>query len=301
MIWPTYQLGDLWAANVDDDYGCRWIVLSQTYNSGPPRRTHITDKPFGMGSYRADSDVAARYDTIAGWCDARAAGDGAGGMVAAEAAMDRLKRLASERGVLPLTKSTPAGDRVLQVELNTEAIRAEMWESADGFEWQLQTASVDPRWLSPTLLTAGPVSAGAASTDGLDWASGSPGGLDWTPGSPGGLDWGISGVGGVLTLTNPGTAPTWPVYTVTGPWLNPSFTDPTTGDVVAYNGLVDLGQTLVIDSSPFTRSVQLNGVDRIGLLSAVQWIEVPPGGQVTVQCGGSGTGTVFAAWPKADN
>jgi hypothetical protein len=288
VIWPMYQLGSLWAANVDDDYGARWVVTSQTFNSGPPRRTHITDKAFGMGSYRARSYVGARYDTIAGWCDA-------GDFASAEAAMDRLKRLASESGLLALTRSTPAGDRVLQVELNSDAIRAEMWPSADGFDWQLEFAAVDPRWLTPALLVAGPVAVGGPPTDGLDWGSG---GLDW---DNGGLDWGSSGAGGVLTLTNPGTAPSWPLYTVVGPWTNPSFTDPSTGDVIAYTGLVDTGQVLTIDSSPFTRSVQLGGVDRIGLLSSAQWIEIPPGATVTVQCGGSGTGTVSATWPKADN
>jgi len=296
VVWPTYQLGSLWAANVDDDFGCRWVVTSQTFNAGPPRRTYITDKPFGMGSYRAGSFVGARYDTIAGWCDA-----GASGMVAAEQAKDRLLRLASESGVLPLTRSTPAGDRVLQVELNTEAIQVSMWESADGFDWQLQCAAVDPRWLSPTLRTAGPIVVTGPSTDGLDWAGGTPGGLDWAGGSPGGLDWGVSGVGGVFTLLNAGTAPTWPVFTVTGPVANPTWTNPATGDVIAYTGTVEAGQTLVIDTSPFTRSVALNGVDRLGFLASAQWIELPPGIQVTVQFSGSGAGSVAATWQYAYN
>jgi hypothetical protein len=296
VIWPTYQFGSLWAANVDDDFGCRWVVLSQTYNSGPPRKTHITDKPFGMGSYRSRSYVGARYDTIGGWCDAQA-----GGMAGAEAAKHRLLALASVSGQLQLLRSTPVGDQVLQVELNTDAIRVEMWESADGFDWQLGTAAVDPRWLSPVAQVAGPVSVGGASTDGLDWASGSPGGLNWLGGSPGGLDWGLSGVGGVFTLANAGTAPTWPVFTVTGPVTNPTFTDPATGDVIAYTGLVDVGQTLVIDTSPFTRAVTLNGIDRFGFLASAQWIEIPPGGSVTVQFAGTGTGTVSAAWQPAYN
>lgn len=288
VIWPTYQLGSLWAANMDDDFGCRWVVTSQTFSSGPPRKTHLSDKPFGMGSYRARPFVGARYDTIAGWCDG-------GDMAGAEAARDRLLRLASESGLLPLTRSTPSGDRVLQVELNADAIRAEPWKTADGFDWQLQFAAVDPRWLSPAPQTAGPIAVGGGATDGLDWGSG---GLDW---GSGGLDWGVSGVGGVFTLVNPGTAPTWPLFTVAGPITNPSFTNPATGDQIAYTGLVEVGQTLVIDTSPFSRSVTLNGVDRIGLLAAAQWIEVPPGGQVTVQFGGSGTGTVSAAWPTAYN
>lgn len=293
VILPTYTIGT-WAANVDDDYGCRWVVASQTFSSGPGRKMHSTERPFGLGAYRARSYLVARTDTLQGWCQAP-------DFPGAAAARDRLLSVFTDGVQAVLVRSDGLSSRQLTVELDASAIKVEPWADAQGFDWQLPLYAADPRWLDTNVQTAGPVSVGSASTDGLDWAAGSPGGLDWNAGSPGGLDWGSSGVGGVLSLGNTGTAPTWPVFTIVGPVVNPSFTNPATGDVIAYTGSVDLGQTLVIDTSPFTRSVTLNGVDRFGLLASAQWIEIPAGSQVTVQFAGTGSGTVTATWQNAYN
>ncbi|MEC3974733.1 phage distal tail protein [Amycolatopsis sp. H20-H5] len=126
-------------------------------------------------------------------------------------------------------------------------------------------------------------------------------GLDWLAGTPGGLDWGTSGSGGPIVMDNPGSAITWPTFTFTGPLVNPSVTDPATGNTVAYNGTVAAGQTLVIDCSPFTRSVKLNGIDRSGALSSAQWISIPAGGTTVAQFAGTGVGTLTATWQYAYN
>lgn len=293
VILPTYTIGS-WAANVDDDYFCRWVVTSQTLHSGAERKMHTTERPFGMGAYRARSYLGARSDTLQGWCQAP---DFAG----AAAARDRLLSVCTDGAQATLVKYDGLSSRQLAVELDAAAVKIEPWSDAQGFDWQVPLYVADPRWLDTTIQTAGPASVGGASTDGLDWAAGSPGGLDWNAGSPGGLDWGLSGVGGVLALANTGTTATWPVFTITGPVLNPSFTNPDTGDVIAYTGSVDLGQTLVIDTNPFSRSVQLNGIDRFGFLASAQWIEIPAAGQVTVQFAGAGVGTVIATWRNAYN
>ncbi|WP_328448994.1 phage distal tail protein [Amycolatopsis sp. NBC_00438] len=287
VILPVYSIGS-WSANVDDDYGCRWVVTAQTLHGGAGRKVHTTERPFGMGAYRARSYLAARSDTLQGWCQAP---DFAG----AVAARDRLLGLFPDGAELALVKADGISTRQLLVELDSAAVRLEGWADAQGFDWQLPLYAADPRWLDSSVQTAGPFTVIGTATDGLDWGSG---GLDW---ANGGLDWGSSGNGGVLSLSNPGTAPSWPVFTVTGPLTNPTFTNPATGDVIAYTGTVDTGQTLVIDTSPFTRSVALNGVDRFGFLASAQWIEIPPGGQVTVQFSGTGAGTVTATWQHAYN
>ncbi|RSM60587.1 hypothetical protein DMH03_17720 [Amycolatopsis sp. WAC 01376] len=287
VILPVYSIGG-WSANVDDDFGCRWVVTAQTLNSGSGRKLHVTERPFGMGAYRARSYSAARSDTLRGWCQAP---DFAG----AAAARDRLLGLFPDGAQLALVKSDGISARQLLVELDADAPKLDGWADAQGFDWQLPLYAADPRWLDTAVQTAGPFTVGGAATDGLDWGTG---GLDW---ANGGLDWGTSGNGGVLSLNNLGTAPTWPVFTIVGPLTNPTFTNPATGDVIAYTGTVEAGQTLVIDTSPFTRSVALNGVDRFGFLASAQWIEIPPGGQVTVQFSGTGAGTVTATWQYAYN
>ncbi|MET8848046.1 hypothetical protein [Amycolatopsis sp. NPDC004625] len=293
VILPTYTVGT-WAANVDDDYGCRWVVTSQTLNSGSTRKMHTTERPFGMGAYRARSYLGARSDTVQGWCQAP---DFAG----AASARDRLLALFADGGQSILVRNDGLSSRQLTVELDNAAVKVEPWSDAQGFDWQLQLYAVDPRWLDTAVQTAGPISVGGASTDGLDFTAGSPGGLDYTAGTPGGLDWGTSGTGGVLALSNTGTATSFPVFTVTGPVTNPTLTNPATGDVIAYTGLVDVGQALVIDTSPFSRSVALNGVDRSGFLASAQWIEISPGSQASVQFSGTGAGSVTATWQYAYN
>lgn len=294
VIWPTYTIG-AWAANVDDDNDCRWVVEAQTLNDGVARKTHTNERPFGMGAYRNRSYPAARTGMIQGWCQAP---DRPGRV----AARDRLMALFPDGDQALLVVDDGIGSRQLLVELDTDIPRCTVWKTGEGFDWQIQLYAADPRFLETAVRTVS-TTIGTASSDGLDWTAGSPGGLDWTAGSPGGLDWGSSGGGGLLTLANPGSAITWPVFTITTATsiANITLTDPATGDVIAYTGTVESGQTLTIDCSPFTRAVTLNGIDRASALSSAQWIEVPAGGTTTVQVAGTGAGTVTATWQYAYN
>ncbi len=294
VIWPTYTIGS-WAANVDDDAGARWVVTAQTLSNGVGRKTHFSERPFGMGAYRDRSYPTARAGMIQGWCQAQ---DRAGRV----AARDRLMALFPDGDQALLVVDDGISQRQLLVELDAEAPKCEVWQTGEGFDWQLPLYAADPRFLDAAARSVS-TTIGTAASDGLDWNAGSPGGLDWTAGSPGGLDWGTSGSGGLLTLANPGSEITWPTFTITTPstLTNPVLTNPATGDVLAYNGTIDAGQTLTIDCSPFTRSVTLNGIDRSGALSSAQWIDIPAGRTTTVQAAGTGSGTITATWRYAYN
>lgn len=125
----------------------------------------------------------------------------------------------------------------------------------------------------------------AAAAGGLDWATG--GGLPWP------LVWGTSTSDGTCTLTNIGTAPAWPTFTISGPsdsgFLTvPSITCTDTGQVIAYSGTLAVGDQLVIDTNEATRSVLLNGsADVWSGLVVSEWFQVPAGGQITLQFQGS--------------
>ncbi|MGW4129499.1 phage distal tail protein [Amycolatopsis japonica] len=294
VIWPTYTVG-AWAANVDDDLECRWVVDTQTLNDGVARKTHVFERPFGMGAFRDRSYLAARTGVIQGWCQAP---DRAGRV----AARDRLMALFPDGGQALLVVDDGIAPRQLLVELDADVPKCAVWKTGEGFDWQLQLLANDPRFLDTTVRSAS-TTIGTVAFDGLDWAAGSPGGLDWAAGSPGGLDWGSSGSGGLLTMANPGSAITWPIFTVTTltSLANVIFTDPVNGDVLTYGGTIEAGQTLTIDCSPFTRSVTLNGIDRSSSLSSAQWIELPAGQTTTVQVAGTGAGTVTANWQYAYN
>lgn len=290
LLLPVYAVG-AWSANVDDDFGCRWVVSpGQNVNDGPGVKTHITDKPFGVGSFRAKSYRAGRSIIMTGWCKAP-------DRVTREAARARFLSLFPAGDQATLSVADGISTRLITVEL-ADIPKATVWPSGNGFDWQLPLYAADPRYLD-ALVNPASASAGGASTDGLDWTGAGAGGLDWTGGGTGGLDWGTSASGGVLTMTNAGSATAYPLFTITGPINAPIISDPGNGRTLAYSGLVDVGQTLVIDTSPFTRKVQLNGIDRMGLMTSAQWISIPAGGTVTVSFAGSGSGILTAQWQNA--
>lgn len=107
---------------------------------------------------------------------------------------------------------------------------------------------------------------------GLDFGSG---GLDF---GSGGLDFGVGTTGGKGTATNLGHVPTWPRLEITGPVTGPVITFP--GDrQLRFNPAFQVlsGQTLVIDTRPSLRTIELAGVSRTSELWTRQWSPLEPG------------------------
>lgn len=103
-----------------------------------------------------------------------------------------------------------------------------------------------------------------------------PIGLDWQ--DPTGLDWGVPGTNGVMALLNSGTAPAWPVLTISAganPLVNPVITDQATGRQLRYTGTLLAGNVLIIDTSPFARTVLLGSADRRPFLTKAEWFPIP--------------------------
>lgn len=143
----------------------------------------------------------------------------------------------------------------------------------------IQWKATDPRLYSAVEHSA---SAGLAlpGSSGLDFSGG---GLDF---SGGGLDFGTGQQGGVLTARNAGHVPTWPTIEVSGP---------TTGPVINVDGrrllfdpsyTVLAGQTMVIDTRPTWRTVQIvpagspPGTDGVSVrqhLQVEQWAPLEAG------------------------
>jgi hypothetical protein len=286
LVYPTYTING-WVANALDDLSCEWWVQSTNVTDGPGVKLHNNPRPFGIGSYRSTQYLDARPIVFEGYvsCPNR---------VAMTAARTRFLMMFPDGEQRTLTVDDGITQKQVAVE-RSEAPRISVWSNACGFDWQLPLYANDPRFLDATVQVSPAATVNGVSTDGLDWATG--GGLDWSTG--GGLDWGVSGGGGVLAVSNAGTADTWPIFTVTGNIATPSFTDPTTGKSIAYAGTVSPGQALVIDTSPFTRSVTLDGSDRFALLTSAQWFPIPPNTSMQIQFGGAGTGTATATWQNA--
>lgn len=73
-----------------------------------------------------------------------------------------------------------------------------------------------------------------------------------------------------------GNTPAWPVYTITGPVLNPSIINRTTGEKLTVEISVPTSEVLTIDTR--ARAVLLNGASRYGALTAEStWFPLQPG------------------------
>jgi hypothetical protein len=280
----THQLGSV-LLNAVDDLGNRWWASTiEDGSSTPPPKLRATNRPYGHGGYRARSYWGPKRFTIEGAVECTNG-------LAAEVAADLIRGLFSSGDPISYARKSRLGTRLLQVELS-DRLGVDVLPGGYTVKFQIPLKANDPRYLDSVVQTS-QATVGAASTSGLDWANG---GLDW---ANGGLDWGVDASSGILLMANTGNADAYPSITITGPITNPSITDPATGRVVAYTGLVDVGQTLTIDMSPFTRAVTLNGIDRISALSSAQWITIPPSTTRLLQFAGSGAGTATATLRSA--
>lgn len=120
--------------------------------------------------------------------------------------------------------------------------------------------------------------------------------VETEPSTPGGgglefglefpLEFGDQSVGGSVTLTNTGNAPSWPVLELDGPGRGLAITADD-GRVLRFlsDYVLDDDETLVINTG--RRSVTLAGVSRSNQLLVRQWPSVPPGGSLTLSLTGS--------------
>lgn len=165
---------------------------------------------------------------------------------------------------------TDLGPLTAGVRLAAEPLIDDAAGTAARFQFQL--LAPDPlRYGPPTSVqTPFPAPAGGLAyplyTDGAGATTG------W-------LDYGEYGHTGRVTVSNPGTADTWPQFTVAGEVDAAGFeiARVRTADRLVFPGPVPAGSTLVLDSA--TGAVLLDGfADRGGLLTHRGWAPIPAGG-----------------------
>lgn len=95
------------------------------------------------------------------------------------------------------------------------------------------------------------------------------------------------------TIDNPGDEPSFPVWTLEGPFT--SATVGVDGRSIVVPFALAAGQSLVIDPRPTEQTaIDQAGVERTGQLGAVDFAAVPPGVSVPLTLSMVGTGTVTA-------
>jgi len=159
------------------------------------------------------------------------------------------------------------------------------------FGWQIEWWAADPlRYdTTRTATTAPPTDAGGMVFPLFDSTS-----L---------LGFGGLSTPGLLVLDNPGTADTWPVFTVTGPLIGGfELVELTTGRRIRFERDVPDGVPVVLTTK--TAAVTYDGVPGYdGELTAADWWPVPAASTRTVQLNPLGTpdptATLAAAWAPA--
>lgn len=140
-------------------------------------------------------------------------------------------------------------------------------------EWGIGRFGWAAQWRCPDPLRYG---AEQTAVTGLPTFGG---GLSYPLSYP--LNYGAAVNPGVVTLTNPGTAPAGILFTVTGP-LPGGFQLSAGNDLITYPTAVPAGQVITVDTT--TGHVLAEGTsDRRSDLSQADWMQIPPGGQLTVR------------------
>jgi hypothetical protein len=251
---PVFEV-DGWAGNTEDDAGVQWwVTKADGWSGSPPVRLSLTDRPDRNGSFDAPSYRGARVITLEGTAVAP-------DRITAERAKDELAAVLNDGSQLfPLVVTEPHLTRQAQVRLSAESKVTE--RKGGAFDFSLQLTAPDPLRYS---------SLSHTDSCGLPDSSG---GLGFPLVFP--LDFG-STVGGRLSLSNTGTAPTWPKWQITGPCIDPVITATGTGDVLAFDLELVATEFLVIDTETRTVLLQDQASRRSSLSPRSRWFALPPG------------------------
>lgn len=269
---------------VDAD-GIRWVLSTlDGWDDGLPVKGNSTDRPEAHGIFTERAWRGARVTAVAGTvlCPTRAA---------AAVVKRRLAALLADGTFDDLSVADEDAGTL------SASVRLAMDPQID---WFVPTAvAYEFRFLSPD-----PLRYGAYTTATTEFPT-LVGGLEYdlyTDGAGadlGELDYGEASGTGRATLTNTGTAASWPQFEITGPVdaAGCEIVVVGTGERLVYAGGVPVGSRLVLDSA--TGAVLMDGEsDRANLLTWRDWWSVPAGGSVEfafINLGPSSAGTVTAS------
>lgn len=282
--------GTSWNTGPDGD-GNSLLVQSVTgWDASLPPRPDIAARTNASGAYRGPNYRGPRIVEIRGKAEATSP-------QARQALKDRLTALCPDPDTLyPLVETEFGRSLTLWVELNDTV---DATPRPDGLTLDVNLQLIAPDGVKYTADHA-PVSTGLATPadGGVAW-NGTPsvtGGTEWNGVLPvtGGLVYQSgAGEGGVLQLTNAGTADAPIMFTITpaGSVTNPVITNKTTSQRIAYTGV--LADALTIDTG--TGRVTIGDINVGGALSDADFFYVPAGSSLEVLFTASGGAAVLTA------
>lgn len=235
--------------------------------SSPPMRAYVEDRPNADGAFDVTRDYrSARVIAFTGGLVGATTED------AAENFFDRFAAIQASGAPITFAVERDWGTRSCTVSLQDVA---EVNSIGDEL-----VAGVFAQFVARD-----PIKYGEQVSQATGLAT-SGGGLEYnlfSGGAGGALYYGSLGNLGRLSLTNSGTADTWPTFTVTGQLDTGFFLQCLeTGQVIRYDRIVPTGTTVSIDSR--TGSVLVDGTsDASTYLTRDEFFSVPAGSTCTVQ------------------
>lgn len=260
---------------VRDAAGVQWILVQEKgFWGSPGTNAQLSGRLARHGVYRSPGWKKERTISLTG----RAYAQDFTVLRQAEAAL--LGLLSDPRSPRALTCQSELGALTCDVFLDAEILCTPLQViSEPGFEFSVQVVAPDPAKYSVEQQT---MSTGLAreALDGLDFNQvvqpDPTQGLYFGIGADDdGLNFGTANATGFMTLTNRGSAPSSPVYTLYGPLTSPALTAGSA--TMRYNGSLLAGEYVVID--PNAPSVLLGGTAvRRHLLNPAQFsaFAIPP-------------------------
>lgn len=173
---------------------------------------------------------------------------------------------------------TEVGELYCNVRLGGEILVSPIKSYTPKFACSISLIARDPRKYDAGGWPALQTGLAKPSADGIltDTVDGAFAGISTTMADPAdatkqGIYAGTTESGGVLVLTNRGNAPTEPVFTLYGPLQKPVLTNSQTGQRLAVNFNLGVGDVMVINTRARMPYVTLNGVRRRDLVTPAQW------------------------------
>ncbi len=247
-----WLLDGLWFNTGPDTTGCEyWITAEKGWSGSPPVRADHAERPFTHGTYPTLVLHGGRVIELSGTVHAPT-------WEARRAAEHRLAALCSDpQAVFPLVCTEETSDLTTLVQRSDTTLVA-IRPGGMAADFTLQLHAPDPRKYAAVeqLAETGLPNDGL----GLDFETGGTnGGLSFEiGGTTGGLDFGTTASLGRAIVTNTGTAPTLPAFTLVGPLTAPiTIARPDSGARLVFNDSLASGDRLVIDTN--NRTVLLGG------------------------------------------
>ncbi|MER7280423.1 hypothetical protein ABT369_38900 [Dactylosporangium sp. NPDC000244] len=248
-LGPLVQIGDI-ICNSDglDSAGVAWLCEEFEGWGSPGSTLEVVQRSGDHGGWDGDAFLKPRIVSLKGMLAAPTA-------AAAQDALSRLNQAVS-LALSPLTVTEAGLARTCMVRRQDDVLASAV--SAREYEWSAQVVAPDPRKYT----------AWSAAVTGLP---SSTGGLTWPVTWP--VVWAATVTTGVLSVVNAGDIGSRPVLRIDGPCQRPRVALVGTGQVLAWDLTLDVGQWLDVDTDRHTSL--LNGqVSRSGMMTSRGWFEI---------------------------